>query len=66
MIHANTAERETLEEDFDMHAAIAQKNLDDQKAQKDMPSKDVQASSDDIDDLIDFSSLKGGKQNSES
>lgn len=66
MIHANTAERETLEEDFDMHAAIAQKNLDDQKAQKDMPSRDVQAASDDIDDLIDFSSLKGGKQNSES
>ena len=65
MIHANTAEREELEEDFDMHAAVAQKNFEEQQAQKAQTSAQSSAASDDIDDLIDFSSLKGGETPSE-
>ncbi len=65
MIHANTAEREELEEDFDMHAAVAQKNFEEQQAQQAQTSAQPSVASDDIDDLIDFSSLKGGETPSE-
>lgn len=62
MIHANTANREDLEEDFDMHAAIAQKNYEEaQQAAAEEKSGNAEMankSETDIDDLIDFEKMK--------
>lgn len=41
MIHANTAVREDVEEDFDMHAAMAQKQFEEARAEK--PEKNESA-----------------------
>ncbi len=64
MIHDNTAQREEVEEDFDMHAAVAQKNFE--EAQKEAELKKAQDNAGqaddkkgpDIEDLIDFEKLK--------
>ena len=65
MIHDNTAVREELEEDFDLHAAVAQKEFEEKQAQKEKPAAPPQPAADDIDDLIDFSALKGGEKSPE-
>jgi len=65
MIHANTAERNDLEEDFDMHAAMAQKAREELENAKnsskneeapvdDKTQTDSPKSENDLDDLIKF------------
>lgn len=55
MIHDNTAEREELEEDFDLHAAMAQKAREEfeERLAAEKKEKSVQKS-EDVDDLSDF------------
>ena len=68
MIHANTAIREDVEEDFDMHAAMAQKAYEEAvakaEAQKAAAKDSKSASQDEDDDLhvvIDYAALTNSK-----
>ena len=60
MIHANTAERQEVEEDFDMHAAMAEKmreEMVEKLNQKKEESDKKENTDDDIHVVIDYGSL---------
>ena len=68
MIHANTAIREDVEEDFDMHAAMAQKAYEEAVAKAEAQkaaAKDSKSTSQDEDDdlhvVIDYAALTNSK-----
>ena len=70
MIHANTAVREEIEEDFDMHAAMAQKAYEEAVAKAEAEKSSGNASSkqpsvkdedDDLHVVIDYSALSSNK-----